>query len=170
LTGKLGEIWELILVGKRNFIISRRIWSFVHEGLLLRSQSKLIPYYLSNLRCPVNLLTNHLYWLWRRWSHRQSSRCWLWASWSHRLSSRCHLGRVLGNLSERLLTQNHLIVDIRLLCHLIDRLLGERMSLWHIYMLYWPHDWVMKHPINSVSMWQSWYQNLCRRNWLNQRH
>ena len=57
LSRKLGEIWKLVLVGQRQLIISSWIWSSVHQILLLWLQTKLISHHLSNLGCPVNLLT-----------------------------------------------------------------------------------------------------------------
>ena len=57
LSGKLGEIWKLVLVGQWQLIISSWIRSSVHQILLLWLQPKLISRHLSNLGCPVDLLT-----------------------------------------------------------------------------------------------------------------
>ena len=58
LSRKLGEILKLVLVGQRELIICSWIWSSVHQILLLWLQTKLISHHLSNLGCPVNLLTS----------------------------------------------------------------------------------------------------------------
>ena len=57
LSRKLGEIWKFVLVGQWQLIISSWIRSSVHQILLLWLQTKLISHHLSDLGCPVNLLT-----------------------------------------------------------------------------------------------------------------
>ena len=57
LSRKLGEIWKLLLVGQWQLIISSWIRSSAHQILLLSFQTKLIFHHLSNLGCPVDLLT-----------------------------------------------------------------------------------------------------------------
>ena len=56
---ELCKVGHLVLVWERNLIVSRRIWSLVHNWLLLWPQTKLLPHHFSYLYAPINLRLNY---------------------------------------------------------------------------------------------------------------